>query len=116
MNEIRKIYERAQELAENDYPKGPLVKFLTMILLATFIFVVSIIVYGMYNFPDAPLSLKGTGYVGKTGKPHTMAEFENFLLWEKMMFISFSSVFATGFALTLAETRDRRRYKMNGEI
>jgi hypothetical protein len=90
--------------------RSGLTKILLALTLAAVVSAVGSGIYGVYNFPDAPLRPAANGYVGKLGKPHTAAEFENYLLWKKALLITFPAVFVFGFAFGFSDNRDRRRH------
>jgi hypothetical protein len=94
---------------QRDRVRGPVAKTLLYLTLVAILLAVVTGCYGIYNFPDAPIRPAAQGYVGKTGKPHTQAEYEGFVAWKKTMFIVFPSALVLGFAFGIAETKGRRK-------
>jgi hypothetical protein len=90
--------------------RGPLARLLLVLTIAACLCAAATGVYGIYNFPDAPIRLKGTGYVGKGGGAHTREEFDAFVLWERAMFIAFPLAFLLGAAFAITDTTERRRH------
>lgn len=88
--------------------RGRVAKSLLRLTLIAVLLAVAIGFYGIYNFPDAPIRPTDRGYVGKTGKQHTEAEYEAFSVWKKAMFIVFGSAFVLGLAFGIADSRSRR--------
>ncbi|KJC35881.1 hypothetical protein UP09_32435 [Bradyrhizobium sp. LTSP885] len=43
--------------------------------------------YGMVRFPDAPLHECATGFCGKQGQPHTIADYRAFNAWQTTLFV-----------------------------
>ena len=89
--------------------RSPLARFLLVLTIAACLLAVVTGIYGVYNFPDAPIRPIAGGYVGKGGKPHTLEEFEAFILWKQVMFIVFPSAFLLGFAFGITDTMQRRK-------
>jgi hypothetical protein len=42
---------------------------------------------GLLRFPDNPIHECQTGYCGKQNQPHTRADYDAFVTWEKVIFI-----------------------------
>ncbi|MGF6308943.1 hypothetical protein ABIB82_002580 [Bradyrhizobium sp. i1.8.4] len=57
------------------------VTFCAVILMA------ALFLYGLVRFPDAPLHMCASGYCGKQGRPHTLAEYSDFKAWERTLMI-----------------------------
>jgi hypothetical protein len=108
MDEVERQAESGREAAR---ARGPLARVLLGLTIAACLSAVGAGVYGVYNFPDAPIRQAAGGYVGKYGKPHTREEFEAFVLWKSVMFVAFPSAFVLGFAFALADGAGRRRRK-----
>ena len=89
--------------------RGPLARILLVLTIAVCLLAAATGLYGVYNFPDAPIRQTGSGYVGKGGKPHTREEFERFILWQQVMFIVFPSAFVLGFAFAITDSAKRRK-------
>ena len=66
-------------------------------------------VYGVYNFPDAPIRPGGGGYVGKTGTPHTRDDYDRYLNWSLAMWTAFPAAFILGATFVYFDARDWRR-------
>lgn len=86
-------------------------KMLLVVCFITGVFAAITFIYGFVKFPDAPIRETITGYAGKTGVPHTREDYEQFLLWEKVTFISFGLTFLLGFGVVATEkiSQQRRR-------
>lgn len=98
--------EREQEDARL---RGPVVRLLLALTIAACLLAAATMLYGVYNFPDAPIRHADGGYVGKGGKPHTQDDFEAFILWKKAMFIVIPTVFVFGFAFVITDSIQRRK-------
>ena len=94
---------------ESRQSRGPLARALLALTVAACLFAAATGLYGIYNFPDAPLRLTPGGYVGKGGSPRTREDFEAFVRWERVMFVAFPSAFVLGFAFALADGARRRK-------
>jgi hypothetical protein len=110
---VSRMIERAKRDAEAERvrakSRGPVTRLLLALTIMAAACAVATGIYGVWNFPDAPLRFKDGGYVGKTGKPHTQAEFEAYRAWKGVLLVVFPSVFILGFAFALADSRSRRR-------
>jgi hypothetical protein len=89
--------------------RGPVARFLLVLTIAACLLAVATGLYGVYNFPDAPIRQGKGVYIGKGGKPHTQEEFEAFILWQQAMFIIFPSAFVLGFGFGIADAMQRRK-------
>jgi hypothetical protein len=113
-DEARAMYDRMsaearrQAEAERRANRGPLVKILQGLMITAALAAAVTFFYGIYTFPDAPLRQTTEGYANKQGKPRTKEDFEKFKFWEKAFVISFSSVFAFGFAFGITDALVRR--------
>ena len=51
-----------------------------------------LLVIGILFFSDAPIkpcgSLDGTQFCGRYGAPHSLDDYENFKIWQKLLFIA----------------------------
>lgn len=118
-NEARRLFrrmsveaERRSELErEKVRSRGPLARILLILTITACLLAGATMIYGVYNFPDAPIRQTKDGYAGKRGKPRTQEDFEAFLRWEKTMFIVFPSAFLLGFAFGITDARQRRKRK-----
>jgi hypothetical protein len=108
--EVRRQAKIEEEEARH---RSPLLKFLFGLLLLSVLSAAAVGIYGIYNFPDAPVREKADGYAGKYGKPYTKEDFEGFVIWKKSLFASFAATFTLGFTLALLETRERRQRKLS---
>lgn len=116
MDEARELFRRGMEEAkrhsaserEAARTRGPLARVLLVLTIVACLSAAGVGVYGVYNFPDAPLRRAGEGYVGKHGKPHTREEFESFVRWKSAMLVVFPSAFVLAFAFALADGAGRR--------
>ena len=122
---VRTVFEqmtaeakRQSEIERKDARhRSPLVKLLLALTLASVLSAAAIGVYGIYNFPDAPLRQNGDVYTGKRGQPRSREDFERFNLWKNALFGSFGSTFLLGFAFAALDTREkRRRDKLNHSV
>jgi len=98
-------------MRDEDFKKkrGPIERVLLVLTIAACLSAVATGVYGIYNFPDAPIRQTADGYAGKHGRPRTPEEFEKFVLWQKAMFIVFPAAFVFGFGFAIADAHRRRR-------
>jgi hypothetical protein len=118
-NEARQLFERMKGEAlrhselerEEARSRGPLARILLVLTIAACLLAGATMVYGIYNFPDAPIRQTEGGYAGKGGKPRTQEDFEAFVRWEKAMFIVFPSALLLGFAFGITDARQRRKRK-----
>ena len=95
--------------------RGPLIRFLLALTIAACLLAAATGLYGVYNFPDAPIRQMQEGlYLGKGGQPHTLEEFERFILWERVMFVVFPSAFVLGFAFAITDSMKRRKRTSSG--
>jgi len=62
-------------------------------------FFVGMILYALIRFPDAPLHECASGYCGKHGLPHTVAEYHEFYVWQSTLLTAW--VVCMGWALFL---------------
>ena len=65
------------------------------LMRATFIAIGLLWIYGVYFYPDAPITRCGEGYCGKGGVPHTLEEFRAFEKWQDLFFFTFILGFLT---------------------
>lgn len=101
--------ERRSELErEEARSRGPFARILLVLTITACLLAGATMIYGVYNFADAPIRQTNSGYAGKGGKPHTKEDFEAFLRWEKTMFIVFPSAFLLGLAFAITNARQRR--------
>jgi len=116
----RRLISDARERVEADRrdaaSRSPLTRALLALALLAAAACVATGVYGAYNFPDAPIRPKGGGYAGKTGRPHTQAEYESYLNWTLAMWSVFPSAFVAGAAFGFSDSRDRRRGRVTRTI
>jgi len=109
----RRLIREARERVEADRraaaSRGPVTRALLALTLLAVAACVVTGAYGAYNFPDAPIRPKGGGYVGKTGRPRTQAEYESYLSWTVTMWTVFPAAFVTGAAFSYSDARDRRK-------
>lgn len=89
--------------------RGPLLRLLLVLTIVACLIGTVAMLYGVYNFPDAPIRRTESGYVGKGGKPRTQDDFEAFIFWEKAMFIVIPSVFILGLAFVITDSMQRRK-------
>lgn len=86
-----------------DTPRsGPIARILGGLTIAAALLAAATLVYGIVNFPDAPLRSTDRGYVGKGGTPRTEADYAAFQRWETTLFVVFPSTFALAFAYAVA--------------
>lgn len=89
--------------------RGLVVRLLLALTIATCLLAAATMIYGIYNFPDAPIRQTDGGYLGKGGKHHTQDDFEAFILWRNVMFIIIPSVFGLGLAFGIIDSIQRRK-------
>ena len=104
--EVMRPSEREREEARS---RGMFTRLLLLITIVACVLAAATMLYGIYNFPDAPIRQANGGYVGKGGKPHTRDDFDAFILWGKAMLVVVPSVFVFGFAFVVADSRQRRK-------
>lgn len=117
MDEARELFRRGMEEAkrhtaserEAARTRGPLARALLALTIAACLLSVAVGVYGVYNFPDAPIRQTREGYVGKYGKPRTREDYESFVRWKAALLVVFPSAFVLAFAFALADGAGRRR-------
>ncbi len=115
MSEVRALFEQMTDEAKRRTKRQPqeaqnaLARLLLALTLTAGLLAAATMLYGIYNFPDAPLKQTPSGYAGKHGTLRTQGDFEAFVRWEKAMFIVFPSVFVLGFAYAIADARQRRK-------
>ena len=100
--------ERSKAEQEDTRARGPLQRILLILTITAFLVAAGTGIYGVYNFPDAPIRQTAEGYRGKGGKAHTLDEFEKFVVWKRTMFVTFPSAFLFGFAFAIADGRLRK--------
>ena len=101
--------ELEQQTARSE---SPVTKVLLALTLLACLAAAGTGIYGIYNFPDAPIRQTETGvYVGKGGKSHSRDDYEAFLAWKQAMFIAFPAAFILGaiFGITKAMRRDKEQ-------
>jgi hypothetical protein len=91
--------------------RGAVVRLLLVLTIMTCLLAAATGIYGVYNFPDAPIRQTESGYAGKGGKAHTKEEFERFILWKQVMFIAFPVSFAFGLAFGVTDMMQRRKHR-----
>ena len=117
LGEARALFERMKGEAvrqsererEEARSRGPLARLLLVLTIVACLLAAATMLYGVYNFPDAPIREAGGAYVGKGGKPHTRDEFEAYVLWGNAMFIVVPTAFVLGFAFAIADSKRGRR-------
>lgn len=115
--EVRAMYERMRGEAERQAEaqrleaktRGPLTRVLLALTLLACLLAVATGIYGVYNFPDAPIRQTDAGYRGKTGTVRTRADYESYLKWKSALLVTFPAVFVFGFAFAIADTREKRK-------
>ena len=65
-------------------------RYLTVIVYCVFGIMLCVFAYGIIFYWDAPISPCGHGFCGKGGRPHTLAEYLDFLRWQKILFITWA--------------------------
>jgi len=53
-------------------------------------FMAAVFFYGIVFYIDAPFKPCGAQFCGKTGKIHTLAEYQGFKRWEKMLLLTWA--------------------------
>ena len=89
-------------------PRGPIGKALAGAAIIAGVIAAGTLLYGAYNFLDAPLRQTPAGFVNKAGQPTSHERYEAFKLWEKGVVVTFVIAFAAAFA-TAAEEKIRKR-------
>lgn len=67
----------------------------------------AVFVYGLVFYIDAPLRPCGHGFCGKTGHPHTAAEYHAFLTWQAIFIITWFFGLPIHFAFAAAKRAER---------
>jgi hypothetical protein len=119
LDEARALFEqmagevthRSEFEREEARRRGPVGRVLLVLTITVCLLAAATGLYGVYNFPDAPIRQTAGGYVGKGGKPRAQEDFEAFILWEKVMLIVFPSAFLIGLAFGITDARQRRLRK-----
>ena len=117
MGEVRGLFDRMSGEARRQSEagraearsRGPVVRILLVLTITAFLFAAGTGIYGVYNFPDAPIRQTADGYVGKGGKAHTQEDFDAFNLWKRVLFVAFPSAFVLALAFVIADGRKRRQ-------
>jgi hypothetical protein len=89
--------------------RGLVARILLALTIAACLLAVVTMIYGIYNFPDAPIRRTAEGYQGKGGRARTQADYEAFVVWGKAMLVVFPSAFVFAFAFAIADAMRRRR-------
>ena len=105
VGEARRMAERDHEAARH---RGPVAKTLLAVCVLSGLLATVTLVYGIIKFPDGPIRKTANGFVGKQGAPHTPEDYEQYKLWEKLVFASFGLTFLTGFGAVAAEKISNR--------
>jgi hypothetical protein len=108
------VTRHAEQNQAADRVRGPVTKVLLTTCFISGVLAAVTLFYGWFKFPDAPIREKRTGYAGKTGKPHTRQDYEQFIVWEKAGIATFALAFLTGFSAAAAEKQDRRQRDPGG--
>lgn len=102
----------ARRLAQHDMRaarrRGPVSKALLVACLVVVLLAAATLVYGFISFPDGPIRRTMMGYAGKHGQPRTRQDYEQYKVWEKLVFASFGLALLTGFGAVVAERKGRR--------
>ena len=106
ISEAREHVEAERRVAAS---RGALTRVLLALTLLAATAAVATAVYGVYNFPDAPIRQSADGYVGKTGRAHTRGDYERYLNWSLAMWAVFPATFIVAAAFAYLDARDRRR-------
>jgi len=99
------VVRRSEQGREEARSRGPFGRFLLVLTIVACLLAAATMLYGVYNFPDAPIRQTGGGYFGKGGKPHTRDDFEAYVLWGNAMFIIVPTVFVLGFAFAITDSK-----------
>lgn len=76
------------------------INILQAILFLIIGFCLTVFLYGIANFPDAPYKFCVNGpYCGKTGKYHPLETYSKWKQWEKFFFICFPFGIISGFGV-----------------
>lgn len=65
-------------------------------------------IYGIYNYPYAPIRQRSGTFQDKRGNPFTESEYAGFVRWEYALLISGVGTFALAFAGLLFTRKDRK--------
>lgn len=87
------------------------VKILRALALTSSLAAVIALVYGFYNFADAPLRETNGVYTGKQGQPRTREDYNRFKLWEKALWTTGGAAFVFCSAFAVTDWREKRSRK-----
>ena len=88
-------------------PRGTLSTIVMLLAIAATLAAGVTTIYGIGWLPrDIPIRQAGDGYVGKTGRPHTYAEFEAYNTWSTAMFVTYPASIAMWFLFAALRKRD----------
>jgi hypothetical protein len=103
------VTRRAMQERAEAQRRGPVARRMYGVCGAAGILAAVTLFYGFLRFPDAPIRETRSGYVSKTGAPHTRQQYEQFRTWEKAVVTTFALTFVIGFAAAAAESMERRK-------
>jgi hypothetical protein len=98
------------EAEHRDAPRHGAVSTIALVLAVLSVLAAGVTtIYGIGWLPgDIPIRQSGDGFVGKTGKAHSRAEFEAYTTWSTAMFVTYPATFALWFLYAAVRKRDRR--------
>jgi hypothetical protein len=105
ISQSRRLAQRNQRAARR---RGPVAKALLSVCFVAVLIAALTLIYGFIVFPDAPMRQTASGYVGKHGAAHTRDDYEQFMLWEKLVVASFGLALLTGLSAVFAEKINQR--------
>ena len=87
--------------------RATLARILGALTIAAALVAAATLIYGIVNFPDAPIRPTARGYTGKTGTTRTEEDYRAFQQWETALLVVFPTAFGLGLAYAIASGRRR---------
>ncbi len=107
--EIKRLSKNEHEAERH---RSPMLKALGWLFLISTLAAAAIGIYGIYNFPYAPLREKNGAYYGKYDTPVTKEDYERYVVWMPALFIAFGTTFTLGFTFAALDSRNLRKHNL----